>query len=191
MLMAATAKLTLDEYLKLPETKPYREFVDGEVVVKTMGTLGHSLAQNLLAFVLMAYLRVNPIGIAATELRCIFRPVDGEVARLPDIVFIAADRVQGAVWNGPFYGAPDLAVEILSPDDRWVDVMAKLRFYLENGVRMVWLVDPIGRTVMVLSSPSESHILTESEVLTGGDVLPGFSVAVKEVLPPADQPNRS
>jgi Uma2 family endonuclease len=189
--MATTSKLTLDEYLKLPETKPYNEFVGGELVQKTMGTLGHSIVQNLLGFALGIYLRANPIGIAVTELRCIFGPAGGEAARLPDVAFIAAHRVRGAMWNGPFYGAPDLAVEILSPDDRWVDVMAKLRFYLENGVRLVWLVDPIGRTVMVLSSPSESHILTESEVLTGGDVLPGFSVAVAEILPPADQPNRS
>ena len=103
---------------------------------------------------------------------------------VPDYVFIRAERTEGWGDNEPFRGAPDLAIEILSPDDRMSRVMRKVRFYLENGVRTVWLIDPTRRTVEVLTEPGISRILTEDDRLDGGDVLPGFFVPVHELLPP-------
>jgi Uma2 family endonuclease len=183
--MTTTSKLTLEQYLKLPETKPYSEFVDGEVVQKAMPTLAHSIIQHLLSVVFGLYFRTNPIAIGATELRCIIGPPGRELAHLPDFVVIAIDRLRGLAGDRPFYGAPDLAVEILSPDDRMVDVMAKVTFYLENGVRLVWVINPVGRTVLVMATPSELRILGEDDTLDGGAVVPGFSTTVRDILPPA------
>jgi Uma2 family endonuclease len=87
-------------------------------------------------------------------------------------------------------GPPDLAVEILSPDDRMIKVMAKVEFYLANGVRLVWVINPEARTVIVMSSPTESRTLHEDDVLDGGDVIPGFSVPVRDILPPVEEPSR-
>ena len=182
--MATTTRLTLDEFLALPETEPASEYIDGEVVQKTMPTLDHGIVQRLLSFVLTLYLRAHPIGEAGSEIRCIFGPAGRERTYVPDYLFVAAGRFQRG--PRPLRGAPDLAVEILSPDDRMTRVMAKLRFYLRHGVRLVWLIDPERRTVTVLTPPNVTRILTEDETLDGDEVLPGFSCAVREILPPPD-----
>jgi Uma2 family endonuclease len=99
-----------------------------------------------------------------------------------------ASRPGSLPTNGPFYGAPDLAVEILSPDDRMTRVQRKVRFYLANGVRLLWLIDPDNRIVTVMSTPDQSLVLTEDDELDGGDVLPGFRVPVRDILPPVQPP---
>lgn len=182
--MTTTTKLTLDQFLSLPETEPASEFADGEVTQKPMPTFEHGIIQRLLSFVLTLYLRARPVGEAGSEVRCIFGPAGQERTYVPDFIFVTAGRFQRG--PRPFRGAPDLAVEVLSPDDRMTRVMAKLRFYLRHGVRLVWLIDPHGRTVTVMTTPNDAHTLTEDETLDGGDVLPGFTCVVRDLLPPMD-----
>ena len=184
--MATTAKLTVEEFLALPDTKPGSELVNGEIVQKSMPNLAHMIIQHLLSLIVGLYLRQNPIGVAGPEGRCIVGPPGGERPLLPDFLFVAREHLAGIELHGPLKGAPDLAVEILSPDDRMTDVMDKLRFYLMHGVRLVWLIDPENRTVTVMTSVSEARILSADDTLDGGDVLPGFRCAVGEILPPAD-----
>jgi Uma2 family endonuclease len=182
--MATSAKLTLEEFLALPETEPASELIDGEVVQKPTPTLDHGIIQRLLSFVLTLYLRAHPIGEAGSEIRCIFGPPGGERPYVPDYIFIRAGRFRRG--DRHVYGVPDHAVEILSPDDRMTDVMDKLRFYLAHGVRLVWLIDPDRRTVTVMTPPDRTRIVTESETIDGGAVLPEFSCVVGEILPPRD-----
>jgi Uma2 family endonuclease len=184
--MATTTKLTLDEFLALPETEPASELIDGEVVQKPMPTWDHGVIQRLLSFVLTLYLRAHPIGEAGSEIRCIFGPADAEQPLIPDYIFVRAARLRPGEPH--FRGAPDLAVEILSPDDRMTEAMKKLRFYLAHGVRMVWLIDPERRTLVVMTPPDQQRILIEDDTLDGGDVLPGFSCTVRDILPPEDGP---
>jgi Uma2 family endonuclease len=179
-----TTKLTLAEFLALPETEPASELIDGAVVQKPMPTIEHSIIQSLLSFVLVQFLRAHPLGIVGSEMRCIFGPAGAERPYVPDLVFIRAERVPRIGRGQPFYGAPDLAVEILSPDDRPDRVAAKVAFYLLHGVRLVWLVNPDTRTVTVLTPDGRSAVLGEEDTLDGGEVLPGFAVAVREILPP-------
>lgn len=186
--MATTASLTLDDFLALPETEPASEYADGEVAQKPMPTLDHGVIQRLLSFVLTLYLRAHPLGEAGSEVRCIFGPAGRERTYVPDYIFVTSARFQAGPL--PVRGAPDLAVEILSPDDRMSRVMRKVRFYLLHGVRAVWLIDPDRRTVMVLTPPDTTHILTEDETLDGAEVLPGFSCVVRDILPPADESRR-
>ena len=178
-----TTHLTLEQFLALPETKPYREYVDGEVIRKAMGDIPHSAIQTLLSFVFTLYLRQYPGGFAGSELRCIFGPAGRERAYVPDAVFIRAGRLR--IRRGPFRAAPDLAVEILSPDDRKSRVQKKIRFYRENGVELVWLIDPAKRIVTVYDASDETT-LSEMDTLTGGTVMPGFAVPVSEILPPVE-----
>lgn len=185
MAVVVERKLTLEEFLTLPETKPASELIDGEVVQKSMPAWAHSIIERLLGFVFTVYLRDHPIGDAGPELRRIFGPPGGERPYVPDFVFVTADRIPSL--TGHFWGAPDLAVEILSPDDRMSRVMEKLQFYLTNGVRLVWLIDPDTRTVTVMSTPHEARILSEQDTVDGGDVLPGFTCAVRDILPPTQE----
>ena len=182
--MTTRTKLTLDQFLKLPETKPAREYVDGEVLKKPMPTGWHGLVQGLLSLVVNLFLRRQPVGFAGSEIRCIFGPPGRERAYVPDFIFIAAGGADRVLTNGPVRHAPDLAVEILSPDDRPGRVQRKIRFYLANGVRLVWVVDPEARSVTVWTPASSSRTLSEDDTLDGADVLPGFAVVVRDILPP-------
>jgi Uma2 family endonuclease len=182
--MTTTVKLTLDEFLRRPETKPYSEYEEGKVCKKSMPTVWHGLIQRLLAFVFTVYLRDHPIGDAGSEIRCIFGPPGRKRAYVPDYIFVVGVPPGFAPTNGPYRAAPDLAVEILSPDDRMTRVQRKVRFYLANGVRLLWLIDPDNRLVTVMTTPDESITLSEDDELDGGDVLPGFRVPVRDILPP-------
>jgi Uma2 family endonuclease len=82
--MSTSTKLTLEEFLALPETKPGSEFIDGEVVQKSMPSTDHTIIQRLLSFVFTLFLRDFPIAEGGTEWRCIFGPAEHELARLPD-----------------------------------------------------------------------------------------------------------
>ena len=103
-----------------------------------------------------------------------------DVAGVPDVAVVLAKRhVHEA---GCFPGAPDLAVEVVSPSDKFIDVQQKAFDYLALGCRVVWVVDPAARTVAVYSE-GENRLLTAADVLTGGELLPGFEVPVAELFP--------
>ena len=181
--MAIAQKLTLDQFLARPETKPACELIDGEVVQKQMSTIGRSVIQQLLSFVFAVFLREHPLGLCGPELRCIFGP-PGAWGRVPDFVFIRTERLADDGWDTSHHGPPDLAVEILSPDDRVGDVVEKILFYLMYGVRLAWLIDPKARTVEAFTPDGRRRLLHEDDILDGGDVLPGFATPVRDILPP-------
>lgn len=183
--MTTETRLTLEQFLALPETEPASEYICGEVIQKAMPTRGHGVTQGKLLQHSNNFLDVHPLGEAGSEVRCIFGPAGAERAFVPDFTFIAAERLPpgGAGLDGPFYGAPDLAVEILSPDDRPGRVLEKLDFYLRHGVRLVWLLDPQERIVRVLRPDAALAVIHPGATLDGGDVLPGFQVAVAALFP--------
>jgi Uma2 family endonuclease len=184
--MTTKIGLTLEEFLKLPETKPAKEYECGEVLKKTMPTMLHGVVQSLLSIVVGSFVLKNVLGISGSEIRCIFGPPGRERAYVPDWIFIAAPRLpgDGGPASAPFRGAPDIAVEILSPDDRPGRVTRKVLFYLNNGVRIVWLVDPEDRTVTVFTPDDlDGRRLKTTDMLDGGGVLPGFSAPVSELFP--------
>ena len=105
---------------------------------------------------------------------------DPDTVRAPDVAFVTARRIGVKLLPGFFPGPPDLAVEVLSPDDRAGEVLAKVQDWLAADCRAVWVVDPRTRTVSVYRSPSEIIVLGESETLSGGDLVPDFSLPVSE-----------
>ncbi len=78
--------------------------------------------------------------------------------------------------------APDLAVEILSPDQDAGRFLDKIQFYLRQGVRCVWVVDPRRLTLTVLSLEEDAVVLTPADTLEGGEVLPGFALSVQDIF---------
>jgi Uma2 family endonuclease len=103
-----------------------------------------------------------------------------DTVRAPDGAFLRADRVD----FGPGYveGAPDLAVEVLSPDDRSGYVREKVAEWLEAGAGAVWVVDPDDRTVTVHEPRRKPKHLAEGDTLQGGSVLPGFEMPVAAIF---------
>lgn len=168
-----------DAFLALPENVdlPF-ELIDGEIVEK-MATEEHGVIAALFATFINMFLFINPIGRVAVEAR--HKPAkDKRNSRLPDVSFVNKDRP--ITKRGAALYIPDLCIEIQSPDDSFKKMANKAAFYLKNGAKMVWLVYPAKRLIEVLTADSR-ELLGIDDTLTGGDVLPGFSVAVKQLFP--------
>ena len=177
--MAATAGLTLEQFLEMRETKPASEYACGEAFQKPMPDVPHSAIQGFLTVVLFPFLTQKGLGRVFPELRCIFGPPGRERTYVPDLVYVARERLPS---ERPLHAAPDLAIEILSPDQHMAHFLDKIQFYLLYGVRLVWVFDPATATVTVQVPGEEARILGAGDTLDGGDVQPGFSVAVDDVF---------
>jgi Uma2 family endonuclease len=111
-------------------------------------------------------------------------PSDPERVRAPDVAFVSPERLpSGRLPEGFLSGAPDLAVEVLSPSDNPIDIQQKVRDYLEAGARLVWVVAPQAKTLTVYRADGSARLLREQDVLDGEDVLPGFSIPAAELFP--------
>jgi Uma2 family endonuclease len=103
--------------------------------------------------------------------------------RVPDASFVRADRLpKDGIGRGLLRLAPDLAIEVLSPSERASELQEKLDDYRVSGTPLVWVVDPIRRTVTVVASDAPTHSLHEGETLNGGEVIRGFSCGVAEIF---------
>ncbi len=179
--MATRSGLTLERFLKMEETKPASEYACGEPFQKPMPDIPHAAIQFFLAVVLGPYLKQTGIGRAFTELRCIFGPPGRERTYVPDLTYVAMARLPSQLGRH-LHVAPDLAIEILSPDQHRPQFLDKIHFYLLYGVRLVWVIDPATATVVVQTPGEEARVLGSGDTLDGGDVLPGFSVAVDDIF---------
>lgn len=157
------------------------ELVDGVLVEKTMGYDESRLALELAIF-LGEYLRRNDLGALAGADGSL-RLMPGLV-RIPDVSFIVWQRMPSADAPGkPIPDlSPDLAVEVLSESNTPREMDRKLKEYFDAGARLVWYVDPRGRTVTVYTSPDEFTVLDESATLDGADLLPGFTLPLVELF---------
>ena len=178
--------LTLEEFLALPETEPASEYVCGEVFRKPMPTDIHTDLQYFLTTLLKDYLRRHPLGTARMEWRCLFP--GRRRALIPDVSYVSAERwpLGHRVPDGYLHGVPDLAIEVLSPKQNTQRLLDKITAYLAHGVRLIWIVDPKGQTIMVIRPGEESVTLRPGDTLDGGDVLPGFSAAVGDIFAQID-----
>ncbi len=177
--MTTVATMTIEEFLRQPETKPASEYACGKVFQKPMPTLDHSKLQAFLVVVLYQYLARAGLGQVLPELRCIFGPPGAARTFVSDVCYIAKERIP----QGPYlHDAPDLAIEILSPDQNMAQFVSKIQFYLLHGARLVWIIDPATSLVTVLQPGEDAIILSVGETLDGGEVLPGFSIAVDEIF---------
>jgi Uma2 family endonuclease len=176
--------LTLDQFLGLAETKPASEYACGEVLQKPMPDVPHAAIQFFLGAVLYPFLAQTGLGRGFTELRCVFGPPGRERTYVPDLVFVSRQHLP--ITQRHLHRAPDLAVEILSPDQHWAQFLDKIQFYLLHGVRLVWVIDPATSTVTVQVPGEDARILRPGDHLDGGDVLPGFSLPIAEMFAQMD-----
>jgi Uma2 family endonuclease len=172
-------RLTLNQFLNIEETEPASEYACGEGFRKPMPNREHAAIQFFLAMVLGPFLAQTGIGRAFTEFRCIFGPPGRERTYVPDLSYVARERLTADLF---LRDAPDLAVEILSPDQHWAQFLDKIQFYLLYGVRLVWVIDPATATITVQTPGQEGRILRSGDILDGGDVLPGFTVPVDDIF---------
>ncbi len=162
------------------------ELVDGVLVEKPMGYRESLLAGALLAF-LREFVVPRNLGLV-TGADGLMRLFSGLV-RIPDVAFASWDRLpKRQVPTDPIPDlAPDLAVEVLSKANTPEEMRRKRGEYFASGVRLVWLIDPDARTVTVFTAPEQSKEVNEDQILDGGDVLPGFTLALRELFAELDR----
>ena len=106
-----------------------------------------------------------------------------DTVRAPDVSFVSRERAEAtAEERGFFPGAPDLAVEVISPNDRYSEIEEKVSDWLRAGTQMVVVIDPHQRTATVYRAPDDICILTEGDMLDGGDVVPGWKMPLADVF---------
>jgi Uma2 family endonuclease len=154
--------LTDDELMRLPRDGYKREYVDGEIRLSPAG-YRHGRISVRLVVRLSAYVSERGLG-EVLESSTGFR-LPNQNLRLPDVSFVAAERVPAEEASvGFFQGAPDLAVEVLSPSDRPKQVLDRIGDYLEAGTRLVWVIDPERRQAVVHRSLVDARTV-EAELL--------------------------
>lgn len=132
---------------------------------------------------LFAFLEKSPLGKLYSEqsFRCF--PHDPDLIRRPDVSFVAAERLAGVPEEGHVPIAPDLAIEVVSPNDVVYDLDRKLADYRSAGVKLVWVFNPKARVVRIYRADHSVSELGEGDALSGEAVIGGFSADVAEMLP--------
>jgi Uma2 family endonuclease len=154
------------------------ELVEGVLVEKPMGYDESRFAIEL-AYLLTGFLRQHDLGVASgADGMLRLRP---GLVRIPDVAFVSWERLPAEYGQIPPV-APDLAVEVLSSSNTPKEMQRKLREYFNAKTRLVWYFDLRARTVTVYTAPDQFTVLNESETLDGGDVLPGFSVPLRDLF---------
>lgn len=175
--MATTTRpATEADLIARPRDGRKYELVDGAIRVSPAGAR-HGAVSVRISARLLAHVDANRLG-HVFESSTGFRLPGGNV-RSPDVAFVRAGRFEGEVVPEGFPDiAPDLAIEVLSPEDRPRDVLDKVGECIGAGVRLVWVVDPATRRATVYRSLTEVHTVGPDGVLDGADVVPGFRCAL-------------
>jgi Uma2 family endonuclease len=183
--MVSTKLMTADELERLPDDDNRYELVQGELTPMTPVNLRHHRITGNVYGPLQVYVAQRNLGVVGGEGGFVLAR-DPDTVFAPDIAFVRADRWPHGDAEEHFGRfPPDLAVEVRSPSEPMRSLVAKARTYLDAGVRLVWLVDPESRTVLVFAPDADPITLTEFETqdwLDGGDVVPGFRLSVADVF---------
>jgi Uma2 family endonuclease len=177
-----TRLLTADEFFVWPNEPGMRqELVRGEVVTMSLAGGEHGEIAQEIGGLLWLHMKTAKLGrIYASETGFIVER-NPDTVRGADVAFVRTDRL-AAIKNRkkqiPF--APDLAVEVRSPNDRDDEVEEKIQLWLRAGCLLVWSVDPESRTVTVYRPGAEPVILREDQEIDGGCVIPGFHCRVAD-----------
>ncbi|MEB3177894.1 MAG: Uma2 family endonuclease [Nostocaceae cyanobacterium] len=164
MVQTPSKNITLEEFLKLPETEPASEYIDGKIIQKPMPQGKHSAIQTELSTAINVVLKPKRIARAFSELRCSF----GGRSTVPDVSVFVWDRIireeNGEIAN-IFPIHPDWTIEILSPDQSYTKVTKNILHCLNNNTQMGWLIDPAERTMFVYQPKQQTEVFDELEAL--------------------------
>lgn len=182
--MSTTIKLTTAaELWEMPDDGFRYELVRGELRMMAPAGGEHGVVIINLAAPLGVHVKANNLGLvfgAETGFKLSDAP---DSVRAPDVAFISRERIPASgIPRGYWPGAPDLAVEVVSPNDKLYEIDEKIEDYLAAGVRLIWIVYPKKRSVTVHTPGSEPRVLTIDDTLDGADVVVGFQLSVREIF---------
>lgn len=183
MTVSAERKIWTDEeFMALGDRDNRLELVNGEVRAIGNSGMEHGNIGTFLGGAIELHARARKLGVTCDSSTA-FALKSGN-KRSPDISFVARERLQGLrqLPKGFFQGAPDLAIEVISPSNTFAEIHDKLVEYFDNGCRLAWVVNPSEKSVLVYHQPEPDRLLKISDNLDGEEILPGFTLPVAELF---------
>jgi Uma2 family endonuclease len=176
-----SSKLSLEQFLQLPETKPASEYVDGKIYQKPMGQGKHSIIQTRLSTAINQVSKSKKLALALTELRCTF----GGRSLVPDITVFERSRIptdeNGEIANR-FESYPDWTIEILSPDQFPNRVINKIIFCINQGTKLGWFIDNNDKSVMVFQPNQLPAVKYDNDKLPVLNVLGDWQIRAADIF---------
>lgn len=177
--------MSLNDFLQLSHDQPF-ELINGEKLDKMPPGLKHQVVLRAIFRLLDAFVLQNNVGEVFSENAFIIESRRNWVkgSRTPDISFYAKNRIEQymADMPGVLPLVPDLIIELISPTDRYDDIQLRTLFDLDNGVKVIWMIDPESRSAWVYTSDTtRPQRFAEDGVLSAPDILPNFSLELSKI----------
>jgi Uma2 family endonuclease len=174
--------VTAEELLCLQDADHRFELVEGRVIRMSPPGARHGVLAIRLAVLIGSFVDAHSLGVVMGETG--FKlATSPDTVRGPDLSFVRRERIPASGIPGGFWpAAPDLVVEIVSPDNRDSAIRAKVAEYLAAGTRLVWVVNPQSRQVVQHRAGMAAQTAIAGDVIDGGDVIPGFQCDVRAVF---------
>lgn len=156
------------------------ELVDGELMMRSPTNWRHGNYERRFGQILGNYVDEKHLGKILVGEVGIYTRRNPDTIRGTDVLFISHKRLEQTTARSFLDVAPELIVEVMSPDDRWSEVKQKLREYFDIGVIQVWVADPADKTISVYRSLTKVQMLNEPDEISGGEILPEFKAKVAD-----------
>jgi Uma2 family endonuclease len=179
-----TQRYRAQDLERLADSDKRYELLQGTLIEMPPPSVEHGLIVASLIAALLPFIQSHQLGQLMTETGFQLAS-DPDTVRAPDVAFVSRARLmprQGSYY--PF--APDLAVEVVSPANSASAMQAKIVEYFEKGARQVWIIYPTSRTLYLYTAPKRVRILDANDTLEGGDLLPNFSLPIRELFSQLD-----
>jgi Uma2 family endonuclease len=167
----------------MPKGSVRRELVRGELRVMSPAGFEHGRVAWVVAGLLFAHARRTDSGVGTGAETGFLLSSDPDTVRAPDAAFVRKERAERVGETEKYWpGAPDLAVEVVSPSDSFHEIQEKALEWLAAGTVAVLVLDPPQRTATVYRGQGDAHVHGAQDTLELGDAVPGFTVTVAELF---------
>lgn len=176
--------VTADELLRMPDENGFtHELVYGRVVKMPLPGWVHGWLAGRLYAVIYQHVQENDLGLVFSQDTGVTVTSNPDTVRGPDVGYVSRERAAGPrPSTGYWLGAPDLVVEIRSPNDRYAKLRAKAEEWLAHGARTVWVIEPERVAITAHYADGTKRLFTANNVICDEKLLPGFRYLVRDLL---------